>query len=406
MNVMYVASDNCLSSGAFKSMVKLCELERDIYNINPIVVLPYYGDGEELLKSAKLNYVYVKSEDWIVSNISESSKEFIKKRIKVLLNFFSIIKLEHLIKEKNIKIVKKILIQFINLIKYFVSVAQNLNFSETARQNFVSQSTVSRGIKEMEKELGASLFSRTKRNVVLTPEGKALLPYAMEIIENLNSATFIIDKLQKGIDGKLTVGYDETSGPYISKYLQGFVAKYPDITVDIKKIQVSEEILALDNNEYDIVFMLRDMMPDSPDIDHLDAYDDTLSVISKKGLLAGGGIDFDQLHQQNIVLLSEVISPILYMEILDLFRTYNIIPNIVNRYDDVRSVITAVSAGIGISILPTSLCRAMFNSQFEIHRIKGIDTSISYIMTWNKAMRNPGTKLFLKEASKVNVEDV
>ena len=69
------------------------------------------------------------------------------------------------------------------------------------------------------------------------------------------------------------------------------MAKYPDITVDIKKIQVSEEILALDNNEYDIVFMLRDMMPDSPDIDHLDAYDDTLSVISKKGLLAGGGID-------------------------------------------------------------------------------------------------------------------
>ena len=105
MNVMYVASDNCLSSGAFKSMVKLCELERDIYNINPIVVLPYYGDGEELLKSAKLNYVYVKSEDWIVSNRSESSKEFIKKRIKVLLNFFSIIKLEHLIKEKNIDIV-------------------------------------------------------------------------------------------------------------------------------------------------------------------------------------------------------------------------------------------------------------------------------------------------------------
>ena len=77
-----------------------------------------------------------------------------------------------------------------------------------------------------------------------------------EIIENLNSATFIIDKLQKGIDGKLTVGYDETSGPYISKYLQGFVAKYPDITVDIKKIQVSEEILALDNNEYDIDYKM------------------------------------------------------------------------------------------------------------------------------------------------------
>ena len=39
----------------------------------------------------------------------------------------------------------------INIIKYFVSVAQTLNFSEAARQNFVSQSTVSRGIIEMEK---------------------------------------------------------------------------------------------------------------------------------------------------------------------------------------------------------------------------------------------------------------
>lgn len=288
----------------------------------------------------------------------------------------------------------------INLIRYFVSVAQTLNFSEAARKHFVSQSTVSRGIKEMEKELGATLFARTRRNVVLTPEGKALLPYAMEIIENLNSATFVIDKLQKGVDGKLTVGYDETCGPKISKYLQCFVQKYPDITLDIKKIQVSEEILALDNNEYDVAFMLRDMMPDSPDIGHIDAYQDSMSIISSKGTFSGLNINFDQLHKKKIVLLSESESPILYMEILDLFRTYNIIPNIVNRYDDIRSVISAVSAGVGISILPTSVCKSMYNGQFDTHGIQEIDTTISYIMAWNKGFRNPSTQLFLAEAKK------
>lgn len=287
----------------------------------------------------------------------------------------------------------------INLIKYFVSVAQTLNFSEAARQNFVSQSTVSRGIKEMEKELGADLFSRTKRDVVLTAEGKALLPYAMEIIENLNSATFTIEKLQRGIDGKITIGYDETSGPYIARYLKKFVSSYPDITVDIKKIEISEEILALDNGEYDIVFMLRDMMPDSPDIDHIDAFDDTLSIVTPKGMFPGGSINFDALHDKNIVLLSEGESPILYMEILDLFRTYNIIPKVANRFDSIKSVLLAVSAGIGVSILPTSLCRSMVNSQYDIHSIKGIDTTISYIMTWNKKMKNPGTNLFLSQVN-------
>ncbi|MCH5202291.1 MAG: LysR family transcriptional regulator [Oscillospiraceae bacterium] len=289
----------------------------------------------------------------------------------------------------------------INLIKYFVSVAQTLNFSEAARQNFVSQSTVSRGIQEIEKELGASLFSRNKRSVMLTPEGKALLPYAMEIIENLNSATFTIDKLQRGIDGKITIGYDETGGPYIADYIKVFVKKYPDITVDIKKIEMSEEILALDNNDCDIVFMLRDMMPDSPDIEHIEVYNDSMSLICQRGMLKGNEIEFDKLHNQGVVLLSEGENPILYMEILDLFRTYNIIPRIVNRFDSVKSVILAVSAGIGVSLLPTSICTSLENGKFDIHKINGIDTTLSYIMAWNRTMRNPGTNLFLQETRKI-----
>ncbi len=293
----------------------------------------------------------------------------------------------------------------INLIKYFVSVAQTLNFSEAARQNFVSQSTVSRGIKEIEKELGANLFTRTKRNVVLTPEGKALLPFAMEIIDNLNSATFTIDKLHHGIDGKITIGYDETCGPYIAQYLRGFIEKYPDITVDIKKIEMSEEILSPDNTDYDIVFMLRDMVPDSPDIQHLETYDDTMSLICRKDLLKAKGIDFEKLHNQQFVLLSESENPILYMEILDLFRTYNIIPKIANKFDCIKSVILAVSAGLGVSLLPTSLCQSMKNEEFDIHKINGIDTTLSYVMTWNKAMRNPGTKLFLQEVKKAKINN-
>lgn len=105
MKIMYVASDNRLSSGAFKSMVKLCEIERDMYNVDPIVVIPTHGNGEELLKLANLKYIYVRSEDWIISNSSESFKGFIKKRIKLALNFWAIIKLKKLMKKNEIDIV-------------------------------------------------------------------------------------------------------------------------------------------------------------------------------------------------------------------------------------------------------------------------------------------------------------
>ena len=76
----------------------------------------------------------------------------------------------------------------INQLKCFISVARTLNFSEAARRNYVSQSTVSRYIIDLEKEFGVQLFIRSHRDVLLTNEGKTLLPYAIEIVETLNKA--------------------------------------------------------------------------------------------------------------------------------------------------------------------------------------------------------------------------
>ncbi len=95
----------------------------------------------------------------------------------------------------------------------FISVAQTLNFSEAARRNFVSQSTVSRYISDLEKEFGVQLFTRSHRDVLLTHEGKTLLPYALEMIATLGKAKKVIDKLQNGGTGKLSVGCDVRRRP-------------------------------------------------------------------------------------------------------------------------------------------------------------------------------------------------
>ncbi len=289
----------------------------------------------------------------------------------------------------------------LNFIKYFVSVAQYLNFSEAARRNYVSQSTVSRGIKELEKELGTKLFSRTKRDVVLTTEGKALLPYAVDIVERMDSANFLIEKLRRGVDGKITLGYDETIGTAISRYIKAFAVKYPEISIDIKKIKTSDEILGLDNGDIDVVFLPADLLPDSGEIEQRHIFDDSLCVICEKGLIKERAVNPEIFHEQGIVLLSEGESPILYMEIFDLLRTYNIVPGVINRFESITSLIIAVCAGLGVSILPASLCSSLKSSGFDIHPISGIETGISYVMAWNKTISNPGTKLFIKEMQTV-----
>lgn len=59
----------------------------------------------------------------------------------------------------------------IERLKYFISVAHTLNFSEAARRNGLTQAAISYHINELEKELNCKLFIRSKRNVIITPSG-------------------------------------------------------------------------------------------------------------------------------------------------------------------------------------------------------------------------------------------
>ena len=64
----------------------------------------------------------------------------------------------------------------LELYKVFYYVATTLSFSEASRQLFISQSAVSQAVKNLEKKLGHTLFVRSTKRVILTPEGELLLP--------------------------------------------------------------------------------------------------------------------------------------------------------------------------------------------------------------------------------------
>lgn len=72
-------------------------------------------------------------------------------------------------------------------LRYFVAVAEELNFSQAARRLHMAASPLSQRIKDLERELGHELFERTTHRVDLTPAGAALLPMARDVLERVNS---------------------------------------------------------------------------------------------------------------------------------------------------------------------------------------------------------------------------
>lgn len=98
----------------------------------------------------------------------------------------------------------------IRVLRYFLTVAREESFSRAAEVLYLSQPTLSRQIKDMEEELGVSLFIRTNRNVILTKEGMRLRRRAQELVELMDKTCSEFSDLEEEISGDIYIGSGET----------------------------------------------------------------------------------------------------------------------------------------------------------------------------------------------------
>jgi DNA-binding transcriptional LysR family regulator len=91
-------------------------------------------------------------------------------------------------------------------LEYFVTVAEELNFTRAATRMFAVQSTVSAGIRALEKELGTPLFVRSTKQVALTPAGELVLAEARLALEALDRVRGVAAQSSAGLRGRLRVG--------------------------------------------------------------------------------------------------------------------------------------------------------------------------------------------------------
>ena len=270
------------------------------------------------------------------------------------------------------------------------TVAQTLNFSEAARRNYVSQSTVSRHVSDLEKEFGVQLFSRTRREVFVTNEGKTLLPYAIEMVNTFNKARTVIKEMHDGGKGKITIGCDVTSMSFPSKCLS--------ISIELCRLDASDRAQAITGGDYDFCFMPRDMVPESSGIETLITHHEPLVIVAPhKNRFRGKSISLSELADERIVLLSESSAPILVM---DLLRTFHLSPRTDSSYDDLASLYMAVSAGMGLSVLPKSLSEFASSARTSVYSVEDADTAVAYVMAWARDIANPVAGLFIDTVRK------
>lgn len=285
----------------------------------------------------------------------------------------------------------------ITQLRYFIAVAQTLNFTEAARRTGVTQPLISHHIGELEKQLGGRLFQRSRHQVSLTDAGRRFLPAAEELVELADKAMFQFRQDQQGKAGHLAITSLTTCSAVLTEALAAFAARYPDITVDIDVTPGHRQSMAMNDNRYDFHFAALEMVPVGRTYDYCVTHRDRLCLVFPSNHpLAREPLDFSRLAGERFISIAPSDSPAMYERTREVCRARGYTPNVALQYDRVEAVVLSVGAGLGISILPEALGRVFYAENVTFRRIPGEDTDRPYVVAWRKNASNPAAALFVE----------
>ena len=191
-------------------------------------------------------------------------------------------------------------------LQYLVAVVELRHFGQAAERCFVTQSTLSTGIQELEHTLGVQLLERTKRKVIPTQLGKTLAQRAQHILGLTTELVEVSREGQHLLSGKLYLGVIPTIGPFLlPRVLPGIRERFPQLELMLVEDQSARLLDRLHAGELDTAIMA--MPYDIGNLQHLGFKGENFCVAFPKehSLSQGGPVTAAELPGNELLLLEE-----------------------------------------------------------------------------------------------------
>jgi DNA-binding transcriptional LysR family regulator len=140
---------------------------------------------------------------------------------------------------------------FLRQMAYLVALDREKHFGRAAEACHVTQSTLSAGLKSLERELDMRLVARKPRFMGLTPEGERVAEWAHQIIADYESLKQDAGDRRKGLKGTLRLGVIPAAMPAVARLTAPFASQHPRVAIDVQSMTSSEIQRGLDKFEID-----------------------------------------------------------------------------------------------------------------------------------------------------------
>jgi DNA-binding transcriptional LysR family regulator len=241
-------------------------------------------------------------------------------------------------------------------LRYFVAVAEELNFSRAAQKLHIAQPPLSQQIQDLEIELGVQLFERTKRRVRLTEAGKVFLEEVEKVFAQVDRAIEASHRASRGEIGKLAIAFN-SSATYsvLPDLLHQFHQQYPEVELILQELTTSQQLDKLQQNQIDVGLLYLPI--DTKELTVISVLKEPLMVAlsASHPLAKQSTIAIADLSDRPFILPPPQLGEGLYTQIMQYFEQINFYPKTTQTATLLQTAIALVAGGVGTAIVPASL---------------------------------------------------
>jgi len=281
-------------------------------------------------------------------------------------------------------------------LRYFVAVAEELNFTRAAKRLGINQPPLSFQIRQLETELGTQLFRRLPRSVELTDAGKLLLEEARVILGQVETAKTGVQRRARGETGQLNIG---SSGgiyfhPLIPAIIREYRVHYPDVVMFPQENGTCLLIARLLAGQIDVAF-IRAPTGDSKGLAIEPLVDEPSVVVLPIGypLSRSTSAPLHAFAQEAFILFPRDHNPTVYDSTMAAFKSAGFSPKLGQEAPQIVAAIPMVAAGLGVSIVPQSMSRVLTDAVVYLP-IDGRAPRAQIALAYRRNDRSPAVRNF------------
>lgn len=287
-------------------------------------------------------------------------------------------------------------------LRYFVAVADELHFGRAAARLGIAQPPLSRQIKVLEEELGASLFNRSRSQIQLTAAGEVLREKARDILDRVDSAEEAVRQAGAGTIGSLTIGF-VSSATYgvLPDIVHAFRATNADVELTLVPMNNAGQRDALIQRRMDIGIARPRIDDEELRCETIDREPLVVALPATDALAQMPELKIADLENREFVLFPDKPRPTFADHVIAICRSGGVEPRVAQLVYDYQTAAGLVSVGVGVSLVPESTA-AGERKGLVCRPLAGVKAETELSVNWRIDNRGPLVQRFVETARSVS----